>query len=183
MSRIVILMGSPRKHGNTDLLVNAFVEGAKENNQVEVVRVSEYEVSPCLGCNACYKNENHACSQKDDMNDIYLKLADADILVIASPVYFYGISAQLKTVIDRLHTPMRQQFAIKKTALLLVGAARIPELFDSIKLQYKLINNFFHLENIGMVLVDGVKDKGDILQSSALKEAIELGRKIREVIL
>ena len=179
MRRIVVLMGSPRKHGNTDLLVNAFIEGAKENNQVEVVHVSDYKVSPCRGCNVCYMNENHACAQKDDMKKIYLKLADADILVIASPVYFYGISAQLKTIIDRLHTPMRQQIAIKKTALLLVGAAKIPELFDAIKMQYKLIDDFFHLENMGMVLANGVKEKGDILQSSALKEAVELGRKIK----
>lgn len=179
MSRIVILMGSPRKNGNTELFVNAFADGAKENNQVEVVRVSDYKVSPCRGCNACYANENYACIQNDDMSKIYSKLADADILVIASPVYFYGISAQLKTVIDRLHTPIRQQFAIKKTALLLVGAAKIPKLFDAIKMQYELIDDFFHLENIGMILVNGVKEKGDILKSNALKEADELGRNIR----
>ena len=179
MSRIVILMGSPRNNGNTELLVNAFVEGAKEQNQVEVVRVSEYKVNPCCGCNACYTNENHVCSQKDDMSEIYLKLTDADILVVASPVYFYGISAQLKAIIDRLHTPMRQQFAIKKTALLLVGAAKIPELFDAIKMQYELIDDFFHLENIGMVLANDVKEKGDVLESDAIRKAVELGQKIK----
>lgn len=96
------------------------------------------------------------------MQQIYDKLLEADILVIASPVYFYGITAQLKSIIDRLHTPLRNEFKIKKLALLLVGAATLPELFDSIKLQYQLTLNFFGLESAGMVLVRGVKDKGDI---------------------
>ena len=72
------------------------------------------------------------------MSAIYEKLRVADIVVIASPVYFYGISAELKAIIDRLHTPMRNEFKIKKLALLLVGAASLPNLFDAIKLQYQL---------------------------------------------
>ena len=90
-------------------------------------------------------------------------------------MYFYGISARLKAIIDRLHTPMRNEFRIKKLALLLVGAATLPELFDPIKLQYQLILNFFHLEDAGMILVRGVKDKGDIKKTEALKEAYTLG--------
>ena len=106
---------------------------------------------------------------------IYEKLKQADMVVVASPVYFYGISAQLKAVVDRLHTPMRNEFPIKKLALLLVGAATLPELFDSIKVQYQLVLNFFHLEDAGMVLVSGVKDVGDIRNNPALQEAYELG--------
>ncbi|MBR1865265.1 MAG: NAD(P)H-dependent oxidoreductase, partial [Lachnospiraceae bacterium] len=101
-----------------------------------------------------------------------------DMLVIASPVYFYGISAELKAMIDRLHTPMRNEFPIKKLALLLVGAATLPELFDAIKLQYQLVLAFFHLEDAGMVLVRGAKDKGDVRKGDALKEAYELGAAI-----
>ena len=103
----------------------------------------------------------------------------ADMVVVASPVYFYGISAELKAVIDRLHTPMRNEFSIKKLALLLVGAAELPELFDAIKLQYQLVLNFFHLEDAGMVLVRGVKGKGDIKGNAALKEAYDLGLSIK----
>lgn len=112
------------------------------------------------------------------MGIIYEKLRTADIVVIASPVYFYGISAELKAIIDRLHTPMRNEFQIKKLALLLVGAASLPNLFDAIKIQYQLILDFFHLENAGMVLVKGVKDKGDIEGNTALREAYELGLSI-----
>ena len=94
------------------------------------------------------------------MQEIYGKLKEADVLAIASPVYFYGVSAQLKAIIDRLHTPMRNEFRIKKLALILVGAATLPELFDSIKVQYQLVLNYFKLEDAGMVLVRGAKDKG-----------------------
>ena len=176
---ILILSGSPRRGGNTELLVEAFVKGASQKHHVEVVSVHDYKVNPCMGCNACFKNENNACIQKDDMSLIYDKMAVADMLVIASPVYFYGLSAQLKAVIDRFHNPIRDTFHIKKTALLLVGAASLPELFDGILAQYRLCLNFFKLEDAGRVLVRGVKDKGDIQNTEAIQKANELGLNIR----
>ena len=175
MSRIVVLVGSMRKGGNTDLLAQAFAEGAGKDNTVEIVSVADYKVNPCIGCNSCFTREGNQCFQKDDMAEIYKKLKVADIMVIASPVYFYGISAELKAIVDRLHTPMRNGFQVKKLALLLVGAATLPELFDAIKLQYQLVLNFFHLEDAGMVLVRGVKDIGDIKSTKALEEAYKLG--------
>ena len=175
MEKIVILVGSMRKGGNTDLLAQAFAKGASKNHAVEIISVADYHVNPCIGCNSCFTRENYQCFQKDDMGQIYKKLISADMLVIASPVYFYGISAQLKAVIDRLHTPLRNEFSIKKLALLLVGAAELPELFDAIKVQYQLVLNFFHLEHAGMMLVRGVKDIGDIQKTNALKEAYLFG--------
>lgn len=178
MSKIVVLSGSMRKGGNTDLLVSAFAEGASIKHDVEVISVADYKVNPCIGCNTCFSREGNACFQNDDMTAIYEKLKTAEIIVAASPVYFYGISAELKAIIDRLHTPMRNGFPTKKLALLLVGAATLPELFDAIKVQYQLILNYFHLEDAGMVLVRGVQNKGDIKGNTALKEAYELGLSI-----
>lgn len=178
MSKIVVLVGSVRKEGNTDLLAKSFVDGAKIHNDVEVISVADYKVNPCIGCNSCFSRENHQCFQKDDMESIYHKLKEADIIVAASPVYFYGISAQLKAIIDRLHTPLRNEFHTKKLGMLLVGAATLPELFDAIKVQYQLILNYFQLEDAGTVLVRGVKDIGDIKDSPALQEAYELGMSI-----
>ena len=140
--------------------------------------IHDYKINPCMGCNACFKSKDNTCAQKDDMAMIYEKMAHADMLVIASPVYFYGLSAQLKAVIDRCHNPVRDTFPIKKMALLLVGAATLPELFDSILVQYQLCLNFFKLEDAGRVLVRGVKDKGDIKNTNALNEAFELGQHI-----
>ena len=176
---ILILSGSPRKGGNTDLLVEAFVKGASKKHHVEVVSVHDYKVNPCMGCNACFKDETHTCVQKDNMTIIYEKIANVDMLVIASPVYFYGLSAQLKAVIDRFHNPIRDTFRLKKMALLLVGAATLPELFDSILAQYRLCLNFFKLEDAGRVLVRGVKDKGDIMNTDALQGAIDLGLNVQ----
>ena len=175
---ILILSGSPRKGSNTDLLVEAFVKGASQKHHVEVVSVRDYKVNPCMGCNVCFKSKDNTCVQKDDMSMIYEKMAHTDMLVIASPVYFYGLSAQLKAIIDRCHNPIRDTFKIKKTAILLVGAATLPELFDSILAQYQLCLNFFKLEDAGRVLARGAKDKGDIKNIDALNEAFRLGQSI-----
>ena len=175
---ILILSGSPRKGGNTDLLVEAFVKGASQKHHVEVVSVRDYKVNPCMGCNVCFKSKDNTCVQKDDMSMIYEKMAHTDMLVIASPVYFYGLSAQLKAIIDRCHNPIRDTFKIKKTAILLVGAATLPELFDSILAQYQLCLNFFKLEDAGRMLARGAKDKGDIKNIDALNEAFRLGQSI-----
>ena len=175
---ILILSGSPRKNGNTDLLVEAFAKGASEKHHVEVVSVHDYKVNPCMGCNACFTSEGNACVQNDDMSVIYSKLSNADMLVIASPVYFYGLSAQLKAIIDRCHNPIREAFHIKKAALILVGAASLPELFDSILAQYQLCINYFHIEDMGHVLVRGAKEKGGVRDTKSLDEAEALGRAV-----
>lgn len=178
MSKIIILTGSVRKGGNTELLAKAFAKGASEKNETEIISVADYKVNPCIGCNSCFNREGHKCFQKDDMQIIYDRLMSADTLVIASPVYFYGVTAQLKAVIDRLHTPMRNDFNIKRLALLLTAAATIPEVFDAIKTEYQLILNFFNLESLGEIFVRGVKDKGDIINNPALEEAYRLGKSI-----
>lgn len=175
MSKIIVLAGSPRMGGNTDLLVDMFAKGAMEHNEVEVISVHDYQVNPCMGCNSCFTREGNLCYQSDDMTKIYAKLAQADILIVASPVYFYGVSAQLKAVIDRLHAPARNMFKIKKFGMILVGAATLPELFDSILVQQKLILNFFHLEDAGTVLVRGTREKGEVGRED-LDRALEFGR-------
>ena len=177
MSNIVILVGSMRRGGNTDQLARKFAEGASVHNSVEIISVADYKVAPCIGCNTCFTREGNACFNHD-MDAVCEKLRRADVLVIASPVYFYGISAELKAIIDRLHTPMRNTFAIRKLVLLLVGAANLPNLFDPILLQYQMILDFFHLQDCGKVLVSGVKDKGDIIGHPALDEAYRLGQSI-----
>ncbi|MBP5706642.1 MAG: flavodoxin family protein [Spirochaetales bacterium] len=179
MSKIIILTGSPRKDGNTDRLAAAFAKGATQHNDVEIVAVRDYDIHPCRGCNACFSRQNNECVQNDGMADIYNKLSETDILVIASPVYFYGISSQLKAVIDRLHTPLRTSFHIQKLGLILVGAAKLPELFDAILTQYQLVLNYFHLGDVGRVLVRGANNKGDVSEED-LQNAYNVGRRINQ---
>lgn len=176
--KIVILIGSSRKGGNTELLARAFAAGAAEHNEVELISVSDVHVNPCIGCNACRKRKDHDCFQQDDMRGLHEKLKTADLIVFASPVYFYGLTAQLKAIVDRFHAPIRNELKVRKLALLLVAADTIPEVFDSILIQYESTLSYFHLADAGKVLVRGVEEKGAIKGNPALDEARELGRSI-----
>lgn len=179
MSDVLVLQGSPRRDGNTSLLAEAFADGARLHNAVETLAVCDARVHPCIGCNACYSREGRTCFRRDGMDAIYEKMRRVDVLVLASPVYFYGVSAQLKTVIDRFHAPVRDTFPLKRLGLILVGAATLPGLFDSILVQYRSALDFFHLESVGTVLARGCKDKGDVKSAGFLAAAYDMGAQIR----
>lgn len=178
LSKIVVLIGSPRKGGNTDILAHSFIDGAKKNHDVEAVCVTDLKITGCTGCDFCYLDINHRCVKKDGMQDIYEKLAPAGVIVIATPVYFYGVSSQLKSIIDRLHNPIRKNFKVKKLILLSVAADTIPTVFDSVKTMYDSVLKYFSLEDGGVITVFGVEKKGNIYGNNALKEAYELGESI-----
>ena len=108
--KVLILSGSPRKGGNSDLLCDEFMRGAIDvGNTVAKIRVPEKKIAPCLGCYYCAKNGGK-CVQPDDMAELLQKMIDADVLVLASPVYFYSICAQLKAVIDRTVARLIRRF-------------------------------------------------------------------------
>ena len=101
MKKVLILSGSPRKGGNSDILCDEFLRGAADaGNHVEKIFVAEKKIAPCSGCYFCAKHGGR-CAFNDDMTDILQKIIDCDVLVLSSPVYFYSICAQLKMVIDR----------------------------------------------------------------------------------
>jgi len=98
---VLILSASPRKGGNSDLLCDQFLLGAEETgNQVEKIFVNDRTIAYCTGCGACFDRGN-GCSQKDDMDEILDKMIAADVIVMATPVYFYTMNGQMKTLIDR----------------------------------------------------------------------------------
>lgn len=176
--KAVVLDGSPRRGGNTDMLVEAFVRGASEENDVAVFRVADMDIAPCIGCERCSRSEGRVCVIDDDMRQVYEAVNEADVLVLASPVYFYGVSSQLKKAVDRFHAPVRDAFGIRYAALLAVGAATLPDLFDPMLMQYRMALRFFGLEDLGAVLADGIRGKGDIAGDPALERAFELGRSL-----
>lgn len=101
MKKVLILSGSPRKSGNSDLLCDEFMRGAVESgNEVEKIRIAEKNIGYCSACYYCKDNKG-ACVKKDDMAEILEKIILADVIVMASPVYFYSIDAQMKALIDR----------------------------------------------------------------------------------
>ena len=178
MRKIVVLMGSPRKNGNTQMLAQAFIKGAKEaSHEVEMVSVVDYQVNGCLGCNYCL---NHAgtCVQKDDMDKIFDKLNEADMLVFATPVYFFNMSAQLKCVIDRLFTMVVKPLQVSSTALLVALEGNKEKDYAPTLLTYQTMIDYINWQDEGTVVASNVLNKGDIVNHKALDEAYELGRNL-----
>ncbi|MBP5616437.1 MAG: flavodoxin family protein [Elusimicrobiaceae bacterium] len=98
--KVLIISASPRKGGNSDVLCDQFLHGAEEaGNNVEKIFLRDHKINYCLGCGVC--NDTHHCVQKDDMKKILDKMVEADVIVLATPVYFYTMDGQLKTFIDR----------------------------------------------------------------------------------
>ena len=121
---IVVLSGSPRKGANTDTMVEAFAETAREvGHTVEVVRVASKKIAGCLGCQYCFAHEG-TCVQKDDMADVIESLKGADMVVFASPIYWFDITAQEKAAIDRLYAFGATGFPFTKTAFCSIVTAR-----------------------------------------------------------
>ena len=101
--KVLILSSSPRRKGNSQCLCEEFARGATEaGHHVDLVRLSEQKIGYCLACDACMRNGG-TCVQKDDMKQLLALYQEADVLVLATPIYFYGISAQMKTFIDRTY--------------------------------------------------------------------------------
>ena len=180
MKRVLVLNGSPREGGNTEMLAEAFCKGAQEENICEVVRLSDFRIAPCSGCEACKAGRDKLglCVKHDDMMYFWEKLFKTDVLIIASPLYFYGVSAQTKAFIDRLHAPARGKLPIRKIGMLLVGASELPTAFDSVKLRYEQIRAFFGLEDGGVVCVGGVRGKGEVAGKPQIEQAYEMGKNI-----
>lgn len=137
--KILVINGSPRK-GNTYACVNAFVEGAGANNQVEVIEADKLNISPCRGCGAC--ESKNGCVAKDDSNVVVDKVVAADMIVFASPIYWWGVTAQLKTVIDKCYCRGAYLKGKKIGLILCAGAPTDDEEYGLIKRQFELISEY-----------------------------------------
>ncbi len=178
MKKVLILAGSPRLHGNSGILSDEFARGAKEAGyEVEKIEIQRKKVAGCLGCNACYKNEG-VCVQKDDMTEIREKMIAADIIVLASPIYFYSMTAQLKAVIDRTYAFFQQLSG--KTFYFLVSCAS-PEISDT-ETMVAALRGFTccipDAKEGGMVFGLETNEPGDVKNTQAVKEAYELGKQL-----
>ena len=131
--KIVIINGSARK-GNTLTAINAFIKGASEKNEIEIIEPDKLNIAPCKGCGVCQCSKG--CVDKDDTNPTIDKIAAADMILFATPVYWWGMSAQLKLVIDKCYC-RGLQLKNKKVGTIVVGGSPV----DSI--QYELIDKQF----------------------------------------
>lgn len=176
--KIVVLVGSPNKNGSTNLLVNEFKRGALEcGHQVNVIDTTRVSIRPCLGCVAC--GYNGPCVQKDDMESIKRQILDADMLVFATPLYYYGMSAQLKTVIDRFCAfNGTLQGKHIKSALIAVAWNNDDWTFDALESHYKTLVRYLNLIDCGMILGKGCGTPSMTACSTYVQKAYELGKSL-----
>lgn len=155
---ILILQGSPRKNGNTSFLVNAFKKGLeKSNHNVEILNVGTMKIAPCMSCEYCHNKGNGECIQKDDMQKIYESIKSSDMMVFASPVYYFNFSGQLQNVITRFYPS--GILPIKKYALILSSYSS--DVYSGIIETYKNILDYFSATNLGIKCINGENQKTD----------------------
>ena len=175
MKKVLLLSGSPRKGGNSDTLCDAFLKGAQAaGHSVEKIRLSEKNIYYCLGCGVC--NRTHQCIQKDDMKDILNKMVEADVIVMATPVYFYTMDGQMKTLIDRT-VPRYEEIAGKDFYFIVAAAdknkAMMQKTIDGFRAYTQDCLPDAHEK--GIVYGLGAWQVGDIQGSPALQTAYEMG--------
>ena len=176
--KVLILSGSPRKGGNSDLLCDEFMRGAQESgNEVEKIRVAEKNVAPCKGCYYCRKSGGQ-CVSKDDMGEILQKMIDADVLVLASPVYFYSIDAQLKAVIDRT---VARWLEVKNKEFYYIATCADTEK-ESCETTFACFRGYADCvegaKEMGVIYGTGVYERGEIRNTPAFAQAYEMGKKV-----
>ena len=182
--KICILNGSPRNNGNTKELIKSFTKGAKAaGNEVTCFDLQKMNIHGCLGCCKGGKDEVCPCVQKDDMAQIYPVYRQADVVVLASPMYYWGISGQLKCAFDRLFAvaEMNPNYENpKKDCVLLMAAEGDTESnFAPVRAFYEGLTTHLGWKNIGIVYAGGNMDAGAILSKTGqLNEAEELGKAI-----
>lgn len=178
--KAIVLLGSPRKNGNTSLLADAFIRGAAEaGNQTEKILLGDKNISGCLGCGACRRNGGQ-CVQKDAMQEIYPKLLEADVIVFASPVYFYSWTSLMKKVIDRTFA-IEKALSHKKFYLISAGAAPEEQYMQTMLASFRQYISCFRGEGNaegGHVIGYGTNRPGDAKNSTAMSQAYEMGRNI-----
>ena len=176
--KVLILSSSPRKGGNSETLAAAFAQGAREaGNQVETVSLREKQVGFCKGCLACLKLGH--CVIKDDAVEIADKMHDADVLVFATPVYYYSVSGQLKTVLDRANPLFGTDYGFTKAYLLATAVEDEPETVEgTVKAVQGWVDCFERCELADTVFAGGVNEIGEINGHPALKRAYQVGKEI-----
>lgn len=177
MKNILIIKTSPRKGGNSDMLADEFAAGAIEaGNTVETVSLAGLNISFCRGCFACHKILR--CVINDDAPAIVEKMCRADVIVWATPVYYYSCSGQMKTMIDRANPLYTADYRFTDVYLLASAAEDDPATVDGTETVVRGWTDCFERATLrGVVFAGGVTAKGDIVGHKALAEAREMGRK------
>lgn len=161
---ILVLNGSPRPNGNTAAMISAFAEGARsKGHQVKIIDVCKKHIAGCLGCEHCHTKSRGICAQKDDMQEVYEALESAEMLVIASPIYYFGYSGQLQCAIHRTYA-IGVPNKLRKSMLILSSGSN--DVYDGAEYEYKQsFIEYMGLEDMGIYKAYGAKNKSKELLS------------------
>lgn len=179
MKKIIVISSSPRKGGNSDILCDKFVEGAiSAGHNAEKIFLKDKTINYCTGCGFCNTNDYTACSQKDDMDEILQKMCEADVIVFGTPIYFYAISGQMKTFIDRMCAKYTR--IVNKEFYYIMTAADTSEnsvqfALGEFKGLMACLNNAVEK---GYLFAGGVWQKGEILNTKYINQAYEMGKNV-----
>lgn len=189
MKKVIGIFGSPRPDGNSDILLNHAIQGAASGGaDIEKIIVRDLQISPCNSCSGCF--EKGVCVIDDDMKKIYPKLVEADGIMVASPIYFMGLSAQLKALIDRcqafwarkyiLNSSIREDGRIARGFFIATAARNTGE--DLFTGAVKTIKSFFHVLDTrytGEILCSGLEEKGAAnKKKELLQQAFDAGKQL-----
>lgn len=177
--KIILLEGSPNRHGSSNMLAEHFRRGAEEaGHSVEIIDTAHADIHPCTGCVHC--GYEGPCVQKDDVKGIRKKILDADMLVFVTPLYYYGMSAQLKTMIDRFcafNSSIQRKHM--KSALLTAAWNSDDWTFEALEAHYKTLVRYLNLQDMGMVLGYGCGTPSMTERSAFPKQAYLLGKRLK----
>ena len=168
--KIIVLEGSPNPHGSSNMLADHFIRGAKEaGHTVKVIDAAHADIHPCTGCIHC--GYEGPCVLKDDVETFRKDILEADMMVFVTPLYYYGMSAQLKTLIDRF---CAFNSSIQRKHMKSDGWT-----FDALEAHYKTLVRYLNLKDMGMVLGKGCGTPSMTQHSKYPKQAYELGKKLK----
>ena len=171
---ILILNGSPRPKGNTAAMVAAYAEGARETgHKVTVIDVCKKKIAGCLACEYCHTKGDGKCVQQDDMQEVYPPLEEAEMIVLASPIYYHSFTGQLQCAINRIYA-LDKPKNLKKAALILSSGSNHVYCGAFYEYQQSFLNDL-HLEDMGIFTAYGKENKSD----EKLAELREAGRKLQ----
>lgn len=177
--KVLGLVGSPRRNSNTDILVTQILGGAHaSSHQIEKLHLYDLQIAPCVDCRAC-KTGKLQCTIKDDMQTVYPKLENADVIVFGSPLYWYGPTAQMKLLIDRLRPYVESKRLVGKKAIVVVPAAEEEDACCFLVGAFALSFEYLGVELAGKILVKAYEKAEVAKQPEALKAAFELGRALK----
>lgn len=174
--KVLVLSASPRKGGNSDLLCDRFMLGAKEaGHQVEKIFIRDKRINYCIACGACQGNGGN-CAQKDDMIQVLDKMIGADVIVMATPVYFYTMNGQMKTLIDRTYARYTEISNKEMYFIMTAAVSRKESLERTLEGFRGFTSCLSGAKEKGVIYGTGAWNMGDIKGSSAMTRAYELGK-------